>query len=425
MRENQAGFRSGRGCVDQIFTLRLLLSKRYEFHQPSIVTFVDFKSAFDSISRDSLWNIMFNKGIPQKLINIFKGIYRKTSAMVHVYNDHSEPFNIFSGVRQGAIASPVLFNFIIDWVMEMAVSHCYNHNISIGFPVSQNHITDLAYADDIALLSHDESSMQFFLDSVIFFGSQVGLAVNPSKCKVLYSSIACPNISVNGNVLENVDSFCYLGSMIASDGSSDNDINIRIGKASSVFNSLKNCLFSRSDISLSLKFRVYCASVRSVLLYGSESWPLNRANLSRCQSFELRCLRNILHIRWDDFICNDSIYDMFHQSLHLKDIIHQKQLIWFGHVLRMNDNRFPRSALFFSKLPHWRRPSGGLRHSWKHHIHKLCTPLTDHVRFFLGSHRDWLVDGSVWLSYLHDLASNRQQWKACVSDMISSSHGTS
>ena len=271
MRENQAGFRSGRGCVDQIFTLRLILSNRHEFLQPSIVTFVDFKSAFDSISRDSLWNIMFNKGIPQKLINVFKGIYAKTSATVHVYNDNSEPFDILSGVRQGAIASPVLFNFIIDWVMEKAVSHCYNNNISIGFPATADHITDLGYADDLALLSQDETSMQFFLDSVVYFGSQVGLIVNPSKCKVLHSSVTCPNLLINGNALENVDNFCYLARKIASDGGSDNDINIRIGKASSVFNSLKNCLFSRSDISLQLKFRVFCASVRSVLLYGCES----------------------------------------------------------------------------------------------------------------------------------------------------------
>ena len=210
--------------------------------------------------------------------------------------------------------------------------------------------------------------MQFFIDSVVSFGSHVGLVVNPSKCKVLHSSVACPNISINGNPLENVNNFCYLGSMIASDGGSDNDIKIRIGKASTIFKSLRHCLFSRSDISLPLNFRVFCASVRSVLLYGCETWPLSRNNLSHLQSFKLRCLRNILNLRWDDLMSTNSLNDIFHQLLHLKDIICQKQLIWLGHVLRMNDNRHSLS--------------------WKHHIHKLVNPLTDHVRYFLGSHKD-------------------------------------
>ena len=74
-RENQAGFRSGRGCYDQVFTLRHILSERHESRQPSVVTFIDFEAAFDTANRAALWD-----GVPCKLVNISKTIHGNTQA---------------------------------------------------------------------------------------------------------------------------------------------------------------------------------------------------------------------------------------------------------------------------------------------------------------------------------------------------------
>ena len=54
IRENQAGFRPGRGCVDHIFTLHQILEQRHTLRQPIMVGFLDFKSAFDSVDRQAL-----------------------------------------------------------------------------------------------------------------------------------------------------------------------------------------------------------------------------------------------------------------------------------------------------------------------------------------------------------------------------------
>nr|VZI35841.1 unnamed protein product [Spirometra erinaceieuropaei] len=58
MRPNQAGFRVGHGCADQIFTLRRILEFRHSYQQPTAVCFVDFAAAFYSVHRESLWRIM-------------------------------------------------------------------------------------------------------------------------------------------------------------------------------------------------------------------------------------------------------------------------------------------------------------------------------------------------------------------------------
>ena len=60
LRENQAGVRQGKLCTDQIFALRQIIEKCLEYHIPIKLNLIDFKSAFDSVNRESLWNIVRN-----------------------------------------------------------------------------------------------------------------------------------------------------------------------------------------------------------------------------------------------------------------------------------------------------------------------------------------------------------------------------
>ena len=67
LRKEQAGFRKGKSCGDHIFTLRQILEQCQEWNTPFYANFVDFKKAFDSIHRDSLWRILRHYGIPPRL----------------------------------------------------------------------------------------------------------------------------------------------------------------------------------------------------------------------------------------------------------------------------------------------------------------------------------------------------------------------
>ncbi|MGL5756628.1 MAG: reverse transcriptase domain-containing protein, partial [Paraclostridium sp.] len=74
IRENQAGFRPGRGCIDHIFTLRQLLELRHTFRQPTIVVFLDLKTAFDSVDRSALWCSLLTKGVPRKSVSLLQSL---------------------------------------------------------------------------------------------------------------------------------------------------------------------------------------------------------------------------------------------------------------------------------------------------------------------------------------------------------------
>ncbi len=101
--------------------LRRILEHRWSFQQVTVMCFVDFASAFDSVDRDSLWQIMAANGMPLKLLRLVKAYYLSTKMKVRASGSDSMPFGVPSGVRQWCSLSPTLINNIIDWILRQAL----------------------------------------------------------------------------------------------------------------------------------------------------------------------------------------------------------------------------------------------------------------------------------------------------------------
>ncbi|KAH9587678.1 ATP-binding cassette sub- A member 3 [Schistosoma haematobium] len=142
-REEQAGFRSGRGCIDHISTLRQMLEHRHTYQRPTIVVFLDIRVAFDSLNRTVLWDCLLKKGVPEKFINTLKALYTNTSGRVRAYNHLSPLFHSSSGVRQGCRISPFLFNFAIDDILETALMDVSNGGVDL---LPGERLLDIEYA---------------------------------------------------------------------------------------------------------------------------------------------------------------------------------------------------------------------------------------------------------------------------------------
>ena len=148
-REQQAGFRKGYSCCEQIFDLRNIIEQCYEFQQQLEINFIDFKKAFDSVHRDSLWKIAELYGIPAKYINIIKNIYHNFSCYVKTQEGCTDYFGIEPGVRQGCFPSPLLLLLVVDYIMRKAID-----GASHGMAWAQGQcLADLDFADDIALIN--------------------------------------------------------------------------------------------------------------------------------------------------------------------------------------------------------------------------------------------------------------------------------
>ena len=82
LRQQQAGFRAGRSCCDQIFTLRQIIDRVTAMNMPLLVNFIDFKKAFDCIHRTSVWKILQCYGIPDKVIQVIQRFYSDSRCTV-------------------------------------------------------------------------------------------------------------------------------------------------------------------------------------------------------------------------------------------------------------------------------------------------------------------------------------------------------
>ncbi|KER29536.1 hypothetical protein T265_13343, partial [Opisthorchis viverrini] len=120
--------------------------------QPTVVVFLDLKAAFDSVDRQALWQCLWSKGVPHKFLTLIKGLYTNSRNGVKVYGKLCPEFTTSTGVRQGCPLSPFLFNFVIDTIMKDALpaSNACGVEVLPGPP-----LTDIEYADDIALLGSD------------------------------------------------------------------------------------------------------------------------------------------------------------------------------------------------------------------------------------------------------------------------------
>ena len=192
----------------------------------------------------------------------------------------------------------------------------------------------------------------------------------PSKCKVLLQDWQepVPVLTLAGEPLEVVDKFVYLGSCVSAGRGVTEEISNRIVKARVAYANLSH-LWRRRDVSLAVKGRVYNASVRTVLLYACETWPLRAEDVRRLCVFDHRCLRRIACVRWNHRVSNSEVrrrvfgHSRDHHSLSV--VIWKHRLRWLGHVLRMSSQRFPYRSLFANPGTGWKKRRGGQPMTWR------------------------------------------------------------
>ena len=144
-------------------------------------------------------------------------------------------------------------------------------------------LDDLDFTDDIALISSTQQQMQVKTSLLAETSIKLGLRPNESKTKVMkintkHKQPTC--IKIKDTYLEEVEEFTYLGSIMNIEGGTDADVKNRINKARVIFNILGK-VWSAKNISRGTKMKIFNSNVKSVLLYGAETWRTTKAMLSK------------------------------------------------------------------------------------------------------------------------------------------------
>ena len=145
-----------------------------------------------------------------------------------------------------------------------------------------------------------------------------GLEISAEKTKLMTNNTSGINteVKVNGQKLETVTSFKYLGSVVT-DEVSKPEILSRIAQTSAALTRLKP-VWNDKNISLSSNIRLMRSLVTSIFLYACESWTLTAERQRRIQTIEMRCYRKILHISYKDHVTNEEDARSSRQSDHTK-----------------------------------------------------------------------------------------------------------
>ncbi|VDO58658.1 unnamed protein product [Schistosoma margrebowiei] len=172
---------------------------------------------------------------------------------------------------------------------------------------------DLDFAYNLARLSHTQQQMQEKTTRVAAASAKVGLNIHKRKNKILRNNTTCTNqITPDREALDDVKTFKYLGSIINEHGGSDTDVKARIGKARAAYRQVKN-IWNSKQLSTNTKVRIFSTNVKTVLLYGAETWRTTKAIIQKIQLFINSCLRKILRICWPDTISNNVLWERNNQ----------------------------------------------------------------------------------------------------------------
>ena len=352
---------------------------------------MDFKKAFDSIHRGTMMKILEAYDIPPNLTNAITKMYENTRAKVISPDGETDFFEIKAGVLQGDTLAPYLFAIVLDYVPRQTFA---GRERDLGFKLYRERsrrvpavtVTDLDFADDLALLTEEMEQAQEILLRLENEAEKVGLMCNAKKTEIQVFNHDTP-VSIqakNGETLKVVENFKYLGAWTHSSAS---DISVRKALAWSACHRLRKVWSTK--LRRQLKERLFIATVESVLLYGSETWTLTKTMEKQLNGCYTRMLRLAMNVGGKDHITNEELYGS------LKPIaskIQERRMRLAGHCIRHQEE-------IANKLVLW-EPLDGTRNRGVQPTSYIDTLL-----------RDAGVEST---SELKSLMEDRKEWKRTV-----------
>ena len=196
---------------------------------------MDLEKAYDTIDRNGMWQMLRVYGVGGKLLKAVQRFYVDSWACVQVGNDASEWFRVNVGLRQGCVMSTWLFNVYKDGVVQEVNVRVLGKGLDL---LSANggrfEINQMLFADDSALVADSEEKLCRLVSEFGRVCKRRKLGVNVSKSKVMrcsrYGNGDQMHVILNGEPLEEVDCFKYLGSQVAADGGCEREVAHRMNE---------------------------------------------------------------------------------------------------------------------------------------------------------------------------------------------------
>ena len=224
-------------------------------------------------------------GIPDHLTCLVRNLYAGQEATVRTGHGTTDWFQIGNGVCQGCILSPCLFNFYAEYIMRNAGLE----EAQAGIKIAGRNINNLRYADDTTFVAESEEELKSLLMKVKEENEKVGLKLHIQITNIMASG-PITSWQIDGETVETVADFIFLGSKITAGGDCSHEIKKCLLLGRKAMTNLDSIFILKSrDITLPTKVHLVKVMVFPVVMYGCESWTIRKAERQRIDAFYLWC----------------------------------------------------------------------------------------------------------------------------------------
>ena len=357
-----------------------MIEKCNEFNLPLCVGYIDYEKAFDSVEHFAIFEALRKINVKEDYVQIIENIYFNATARIHIDGMESEPFPIKRGVRQGDPISPKLFTAAIEDIFRKA-------ELTDGIDMDGETLTDLRFADDVALLTKTPQQMESQMNTLNNISKTVGLKMHKGKTKFMINYPNQDSLYIENEEIEKVEHYKYLGQTTYLKETTKEEIKCRIRTGWGCFGRNRE-VFLDEKLPMSLRRQVFDQCVLPSMTYGCQTWSLSKAMGQKLRTAQRAMERKMLNLKIKDKIP----YTEIRKRTRVQDIVQfvlKQKWKWAGHVARLDDNRWTQ------RVTEWqpregRRYRGRQRKRWRDDLVQL--------------------KGVTWR---HD-AQHRQRWRSDV-----------
>ena len=205
-----------------------------------------------------------------------------------------------------------------------------------GIKIAGRNINNLRYADDTTLMAESKEELTSPLMKVKEESEEVGLKLNIQKTRIM-ASTPITSWQIDGETMETVRDFIFLGSKVTADGDYSHEIKICLLLGRKAMTNLDSIIKGR-NITLPERVHLVKPIIFPVVMYGCKSWTRKKAERQRIDAFELWCWRRFLRVPWTSRRSNQSILKEISPEYSLEGLRLKLELQYFGHLIQKADS---------------------------------------------------------------------------------------